>query len=241
MTTDPSAGPDIPPDADLPPLALDIDGTLTTPEHTLDPRVFRVLPEWPAPVVLATGKSFPYPIALCHFAGIPERVIAENGGVVCVDERVRIEGDAERVAAAADAFRERGGELGWGDADTVNRWRETEVAVRVTADEALLREVAAEFDLTFLDTGYAYHLTDPDVSKGNGLREAASVLGREPSSFVAVGDSMNDASTFAVAGESYALANADETARDVADVVLDAGYMDGTLAALASLIERADP
>ncbi|QZX98804.1 HAD-IIB family hydrolase [Halobaculum rubrum] len=240
MTTDPSAGLDIPSEADLPPLALDIDGTLTTPEHTIDPRVFRVLPAWPAPVVLATGKSFPYPIALCHFVGIPERVIAENGGVVCVDEQVRIEGDVERVAAAADAFRERGGELGWGDADTANRWRQTEVAARVTADEALLREVADEFDLTFLDTGYAYHLTDPSVSKGNGLREAASVLGREPSSFVAVGDSMNDASTFAIAGESYALANADGVATDAADVVVDTGYMDGTMTVLADVIDRAE-
>ncbi|MFC6786028.1 HAD hydrolase family protein [Halobaculum halobium] len=240
MTTDAPAGLDISSGATLPPLALDIDGTLTTPEHTIDPRVFRVLPEWPAPVVLATGKSFPYPIALCHFAGIPERVIAENGGVVCVDERVRIEGDAERVAAAVDAFRERGGELGWGDADTVNRWRETEVAARVTADEALLREIAEEFDLTFLDTGYAYHLTDPAVTKGRGLREAASILDRDPGAFVAVGDSMNDASTFAVAGESYALANADEVARDAADVTVDAGFMDGTMTVLAELIERAD-
>lgn len=240
MTTDPPVGIDIPSEADLPPLALDIDGTLTTPEHTIDPRVFRVLPEWPAPVVLATGKSFPYPIALCHFVGIPERVIAENGGVVCVDEQVHIEGDAERVAAAADAFRERGGELGWGDADTVNRWRETEVAARVTADEPLLREVAEEFDLAFLDTQYAYHLTDPDVSKGNGLREAASILDRDPGAFVAVGDSMNDASTFAVAGESYALANADRVATDAADTVVDTEYMDGTMAVLAELIERAE-
>ena len=240
MTTDPSAGLDIPAEADLPPLALDIDGTLTTPEHTIDPRVFRVLPEWPAPVVLATGKSFPYPVALCHFVGIPERVIAENGGVVCVDEQVRIEGDAARVAAAAEAFRERGGELGWGDADTTNRWRETEVAARVTADEALLREVAEEFDLTFLDTQYAYHITDSDVSKGAGLREAASILDLEPSSFVAVGDSMNDASTFAVAGESYALANADRVATEAADVVVDAGYMDGTMSVLAGLIERVE-
>ncbi|GAA0221221.1 HAD-IIB family hydrolase [Halobaculum roseum] len=239
MTSDAPASLEIPGDADLPPLALDIDGTLTTPEHTIDPRVFRVLPEWPAPVVLATGKSFPYPIALCHFAGVPERVIAENGGVVCVDERVHVEGDAERVAAAVDAFRERGGELGWGDADTVNRWRETEVAARVSADEALLREVAEEFDLTFLDTGYAYHLTDPDVSKGRGLREAASILDRDPAAFVAVGDSMNDASTFAVAGESYALANADEVAKDAADSVLDDGFMDGTMAVLAEVVERA--
>jgi phosphoglycolate phosphatase (TIGR01487 family) len=240
MTSDAPASLDVPPEADLPPLALDIDGTLTTPDHTIDPRVFRVLPEWPAPVVLATGKSFPYPIALCHFVGISERVIAENGGIVCVDEQVHVEGDAERVAAAADAFRERGGELGWGAADTTNRWRETEVAARATADEPLLRAVADEFDLTFLDTQYAYHLTDPDVSKGNGLREAASILDRHPDEFVAVGDSMNDASTFGVAGESYALANADEVAKDAADATLDAGYMDGTMTVLADLIARAE-
>ncbi|WP_284013636.1 HAD hydrolase family protein [Halobaculum litoreum] len=232
---------DVPADADLPPLALDIDGTLTTPDHTVDPRVFRALPAWPAPVVLATGKSFPYPVALCHFAGVPERVVAENGGVVCVDETVRVAGDADRVARAVAAFRERGGDLGWGEADTVNRWRETEVAARLTADEALLREVADEFDLTFLDTGYAYHLTDPDVSKGAALREAAAVLDRDPAEFVAVGDSMNDVSTFDVAGESYAVANADEAARAAADEVLADGYMDGTLAVLSRLVDRAEP
>ncbi|WP_435064768.1 HAD-IIB family hydrolase [Halobaculum sp. EA56] len=240
MPSDAPASLEIPPDADLPPLALDIDGTLTTPDGAVDPRVFRVLPEWPAPVVLATGKSFPYPVALCHFLGIPERAIAENGGVVCVDETVRIEGDAERVAAAADAFRERGGDLGWGAADTVNRWRETEVAARLSADEELLRAVADEFDLTLLDTGYAYHLTDPDVSKGRGLREAAGILDVEPGSFVAVGDSMNDASTFEVAGESYALANADDVAKEAADTVVDEGYMDGTTAVLADLAGRAE-
>ncbi|WP_277555639.1 HAD-IIB family hydrolase [Halobaculum limi] len=240
MTSDAAASLAVPTDADLPPLALDIDGTLTTPDHTVDPRVFDVLPDWPAPIVLATGKSFPYPIALCHFIGIPERVVAENGGVVCVDERVRLTGDADRVAAATDAFLEAGGDLCWGEADTVNRWRETEVAASRDADADLLRAVAEEFDLSFIDTGYAYHLTDPAVSKGAALREAAAVLDREASEFVAVGDSMNDASTFEVAREGYAVANADETAREAADVVLDEGYMDGTLTALQRVIEQAD-
>jgi hypothetical protein len=35
-----------------------------------------------------------------------------------------------------------------------------------------------------------------------------------------------------VAGRSFAVANADEVARETADVVLDEGFMDGTLAAL---------
>ena len=56
----------------------------------------------------------------------------------------------------------------------------------------------------------------------------------------AVGDSENDASTFAVAGESYAVANADATARDAADAVLDEGYMDGTAGVLTELRERGE-
>lgn len=222
----------------VPPLALDIDGTLTTPEHTIAPRAFSLLASWEAPVVLATGKAFPYPIALCQFAGIPERVVAENGGVALADGDLAYAGDPERVDAAVDAFRERGGDLGWEGVDTVNRWRETEVAASRTADEGLLREVAAEFDLAFVDTGYAYHLKSADVSKGEALAGVAEILGYGPEEFVAVGDSENDASTFGVVGESYAVANADETAKRAADHVLERGYVDGTLDALRAVRDR---
>ena len=218
-----------------PPLALDIDGTLTTPTDQIDPRLFEVLPEWDAPVVVATGKSFPYPVALCHFLGVPEQVVAENGGVVCADGEVSFQGDRERAEAAIERFRERGGDLGWDAADTTNRWRETELAAHVDADEGLLREVAAEFDLEVVDTGYAYHLKTPGVEKGDGLAAVCDILGLSSDSFVAVGDSENDVSLFATAGESYAVANADERAKAAADTVLDESYFDGTLTVLESL------
>jgi hypothetical protein len=217
---------------DLPPLALDIDGTLTTSEGTIDPRVFETLPAWDAPIVVATGKAFPYPVALTHFVGIDQHVIAENGGVVLSDEQVHYEGDRNRAQAVVEEFKARGGDTGWGAADTTNRWRETELAVRLTADEDLLRAVAAEYEMEVVDTGYAYHVKTPGVEKGDGLELVASVLDRDPAEFVAVGDSVNDASTFRVAGRSFAVANADEVARETADVVLDEGFMDGTLAAL---------
>ena len=217
---------------DLPPLALDIDGTLTDGSGRIDPRAVAELPAWPAPVVFATGKAFPYPVALAGFLGLPERVIAENGGVTLVDGAVSYAGDPDRVQRATAAFRDRGGDLGWDDADTVNRWRETEVAARLTADESLLREVAAEFDLELLDTGYAYHLKAPDASKGHGLERVAAALDRDPAEFVAVGDSENDAATFETAGRSFAVANCDATAREAADTVLSESYFDGTLAAM---------
>jgi phosphoglycolate phosphatase (TIGR01487 family) len=219
----------------VPPLVLDIDGTLTQSSGGIDPRVFEALPAWDAPVVLATGKAFPYPVALCHFLHLPERVIAEHGGVVYADDEVRVTVDSERPRAAASAFVDRGGDLGWGAADTVNRWRETEVAVSPDADEALLRDVAAAFDLEVVDTGYAYHLVTPGVEKGNGVRSVAAALDIDPADFVAVGDSENDVSTFEAVGESFAVANADNRARAAADHVTDGAHMDGTLEVLAAL------
>lgn len=218
-----------------PPLVLDIDGTLTTPTGGLDPRAFEAVPAWDAPVVLATGKAFPYPVALCHFLAVPERVVAENGGVVYADDEVTVTADGDRVREAARAFVDRGGDLGWGAADTVNRWRETEVAVNLDADESLLRAVAEEFDLDVVDTGYAYHLKTPGVEKGKGLRSVAETLGLDPESFVAVGDSENDVSTFAVAGPAYAVNNADDAAKEAADHVTDRGYFDGAIEVLTSV------
>jgi phosphoglycolate phosphatase (TIGR01487 family) len=224
---------------DRPPLAVDVDGTLTRPDGPgLDPRVFDPLRAWPAPVVVATGKSFPYPIALCDFVGIDHRVVAENGGVVCVDDDVWIHDDAAAVTAVTEAFREAGGDLGWGRVDLVNRWRETELAVAREADEQLLRSVAAEYDLRVLDTGYAYHVTPTDVSKGTGLERVAELLDRDPAAFVAVGDSENDVSAFEVAGRSYAVANADDRARAAADVVVKGAHAEGFLAALSAVRER---
>ncbi|WP_435073186.1 HAD-IIB family hydrolase [Halorubrum sp. HHNYT27] len=226
----------------VPPLALDIDGTLTTPSGRIDARVFELLPEWDAPVVFATGKAFPYPVGLAHFLGRPEFVVAENGGIAYAQGETTVLGDPTAPRAVVEAFVARGGEIGWGDGDTVNRWRETEVALSRDADEALLREVAAEAEgrVEVVDTGYAYHVKSPDVSKGRALEHVAEALGLDVDAFVAVGDSENDASTFAVAGESYAVANADTTARDAADVVLNEAYMDGTASVLATLRERDD-
>lgn len=220
------------------PLVVDVDGTITDEHRAVDPRVFSVLRGWSAPVVIATGKAFPYPVALCEFLGVPTNVIAENGGVVCTDGEVVIEGDREGARAVLEAYVEAGYDTGWDDADLANRWRETELIVRRESPLSPLEALAREQGLEVIDTGFAYHVKSPGVDKGRGLEVVAERLGVTPGEFVAIGDSVNDADTFGVAGEAYAVANADEHARDAADVVTDAPYADGFLEAVET-IERA--
>jgi phosphoglycolate phosphatase (TIGR01487 family) len=221
-----------------PPLVLDIDGTMTRPDDSIDPRFFDVLPAWNGPVVLATGKSFPYPVALCHFMTIPYNVIAENGGIVIVGDEVAENGDGEAARRVAEEYVAAGYDLGWGRSDLTNRWRETEVAVARDQPLGPLEELAAEHGLEVVDTGYAYHVKSPGLEKGRGLKSVARLLDRDPTEFVAIGDSENDVSTFGVAGESYAVANADHKAKQAADVVLEESYSEATLSVLDELRAR---
>mgnify|MGYP000597848656 CR=1 FL=1 len=91
-----------------------------------------------------------------------------------------------------------------------------------------------------VDTGYAFHLKSPTVSKGDGLRLVCETLDLDPDAFVAIGDSENDVSTFGVAGRSYAVANADQAATAAADVVLEESFADGTMSVLDTLRAAAD-
>jgi phosphoglycolate phosphatase (TIGR01487 family) len=228
---------DVPsPPADAPPLVVDIDGTLTDESRGVDPRVFPVLRAWPAPVVVATGKAMPFPVALCEFLALPVNVIAENGGVVVAGrDTVRIEGDREAADAVAAAYRAEGFDLGWGGADLPNRWRETELAVSREAPLEPLERIAADHGLEVVDTGFAYHVKSAAIDKGVGLRGICAELDCDPEEFLAVGDSQNDVATFELAGVSIAVANADDAARAAADTVTDAAYGDGFLEAVASL------
>jgi phosphoglycolate phosphatase (TIGR01487 family) len=218
-----------------PPLAIDIDGTMTRGDGAVDPRLFDPLREWDAPIVVATGKSFPYPVALCAFIGIEERVIAENGGVTLVDGDVGIHGSATAARAVADQLVADGYPGGWPAPDMHNRWRETELSVTRDVPLEYLREVAATHDQVVVDTGYAYHVKSEAVDKATGLHRVADLLDLSPDEFVAIGDSANDAELFEIVDTAYAVANADDTALERADVVTEAAYGEGTLEALAAL------
>lgn len=222
------------------PLVLDIDGTLTRADTDrspapVDPRMCARLDDWKAPVIFATGKAFPMPVALCEFIGLDRRIIAETGGVVCVGEELDFLGDGTAARVVAEEMTDRGHPPSPGGLNLINRWRETEVAFKLDAPLELLKEVAERHGLHVVDTGYAYHVKDPSVSKGLALERVASLLDRDLSTFVAIGDSVNDVSLFERVGRAIAVANADHVTQAAADEVTTSGYADGVLEMLESL------
>lgn len=218
------------------PLVLDIDGTLTRPDErrtpaAIDPRIATPLRDWSAPIILATGKALPYPVALSQFIGIPPHVIAETGGIALAETKLHRFVD---IAALAD-FREVLFEEGFIESETFddsNYWREVELAVKRHHDLEELAGMARSYGLEVLDSGYAYHVKDPSVSKGEALAWIAEERGLALSHTLAIGDSINDISTFERVGQSIALGNADSAAKAAADEVIDEEAADGALSIL---------
>jgi len=219
-----------------PPLAVDIDGTMSRPDRSIDPRALDALSAWDAPVVIATGKALPYPVALAQYAGVEEIVIAENGGIAVAEDALQVHGDRAAADAVTEEYRARGHDLGWGEPDLANMWRETEVAVSRESPLEPLVEIAQAHGLEVLDSEFAYHVKATDVSKGAALEALAAHYEVDPATFVAVGDSANDVSLFEVVGRSFAVGNAVDVARDAADEVMDGTYADGFLQALNEVI-----
>ena len=225
-----------------PPLVVDIDGTLTRANVTtspapIDPRIFDSLASWRSPVIVATGKAFPFAVALSEFIGLERLVIAENGGIACVGNNLSQLGKESAAKAVETAMASRGfypsdDELGF-----INRWRETEVAFRRDVPLETLESLARTHDLHVVDTGYAFHVKDPEVTKGRALEWVIEQQKYELDDIVAIGDSVNDVSLFERVGRSYAVSNADDAAKNTADVVTDKGYADGFLEALSDLRE----
>ncbi len=226
--------------ASLPPLTVDIDGTLTDETRAVDPRVFPVLQSWPSTLVVATGKAMPYPVALCEFLGLEPRVIAENGGVVIPgrDSEVIFLADPDAAEAVATEYQSRGHHLGWGQANLVNRWRETELAVSRASPLEPLVEIAREYGLTVVDTGYAYHVHSSEVDKGVGLVRMSTELGHEPQEFAFVGDSPNDLPGFELAGVTATVDNGSDEVKSRAEYVASQSYGAGFLEAVEWLCSR---
>ncbi len=213
-------------------IAVDIDGTLTDRKRALNCRAVEALRRVKIPVILATGNISCFARAAAKLIGVSDVVICENGGVVRFeyDGDDIVLGDKGKCIEAVKVL-EKHFEVELLDFE----YRKSEVCMRRSFDIDEARKLIEGMGVKLVDSGFAYHIMDADVSKGRALKFVAERLGFSPAEFAVIGDSENDIDMFRVAGFGIAVANADERLKEHADLITPSPDGEGVVEALQFL------
>ena len=149
-------------------------------------------------------------------------MVCENGGVVWHPEwgGPIVRADGSRARKAGQMLEEKLGIDSSGI--TTNAWRESEWCLfpdENLEDVAELISKSEFSDLSVVKTGFAIHLMEPHLSKGEGLSIALERMNLEPSEILAVGDAPNDISMFNLVGHSVAVGGCFEELAAVSKVI----------------------
>ena len=221
--------------------AIDIDGTLTFKDRRLDLKAVGAVRKAEAAgvqVILATGNVLPFAEAAAIMLGTSGPIVAEDGGVVLDRKsgREHVLGDRVEADRGIELLRKELGPLKHTRSSSL---RLTGLTLERTIEAGRAMEVFRRggLDLVALDSGFAIHIKDPSVNKGNALRLVASLLDLSLAEVAAMGDAPNDVEMLEVAGLSFAPANACERAKRVSTHVTAGSYGEGVAEAVEKILE----
>lgn len=196
-------------------IVVDIDGTITYSDRSIDCRAVKALRGVKVPVVIATGNVLCFARAASKLVGTGGLIIAENGGVV---ECGTVESDTSYMKMCEEAFDNLNRHFPLELLDMENRI--TEIGLRRNFDVKKAREVLMVFpELDIVDTGFAVHIKSRSINKGTGLKRLAELMGISARDFVAIGDSPNDIEMLKASGFGVAVGNAHPDVKTAANMI----------------------
>jgi len=222
-------------------MAIDIDGTMTYKDRRLDVAAVDAVRRAEAaglPVVLATGNVTCFAEAAAVLLGTSGPIIAEDGGIVFdrVSGREHVLGDRVEAERGLAALRRTFGGLRQTRSSGM-RLTGLTLERTITAEQAMDVFSREGLRLIAVDSGFAIHVKDPEVNKGNALRKVASLLKISTAEIAAVGDALNDIEMLEVAGVSFAVANSDELVKKACTHVTSEPYGRGVAEAVEKVLE----
>ena len=222
-------------------MAIDIDGTMTYKDRRLDVVAVDAVRKAEAaglPVVLATGNITCFAEATAILLGASGPIVAEDGGVVFdrASGKEHVLGDRVEAERGLAALRKAFGNLKQ-TRGSLMRLTGLTIERTVTAEQAMDVFRREGIRLIAVDSGFAIHIKDPEVNKGNALRKVASLLKISTAEIAAVGDALNDIEMLRVAGVSFAVANSDEFVKEACTHVTSEPYGKGVAEAVEKILE----
>lgn len=222
-------------------IAVDVDGTITYQDRKLDVAAVGAIRKAEAsglPVILATGNALCFAEAVSVLLGTSGPIIAEDGGVVFdkAHKREYLLGDRVEVNRGLKALKRRFNNL---KQTRSSRMRFTGGTLERTIISEQVMEVFREegLNLVAVDSGFAIHIRNPEINKGNGLRKVADLLKISTAEIAAIGDAPNDVELLKIAGLSFAPANSHEMVRKVSNRLMKGPYGEGVKEAIDEILK----
>ena len=228
-------------------LALDIDGTITDkheriPFESID--YIRRIGNKGIKIVLVSGNAICVLIGLKIYFKIGDILIGENGGVVTINDVIKIYGrDALLIKAKEEVAKNFKKYIveSW-----QNKYRHSDFAFKIIK-KGMSREeitnmikefVRKKYDDTFevVDSGVAIHMHKYGINKGFAIKEVIKELNLTNEKIVAIGDGDTDIPLFKVASVGIAVGNASKSLKKVATYITKNSFYKGFLEASKMII-----
>lgn len=217
-------------------VVIDIDGTITYSDRSIDCKAVAALRSLQVPVVIATGNVLCVARAVAKLLGTSGIVIAENGGVV---ECGKVESDTSHLKECLDALEILKEHFYIEQLDPEARITEIGLRRNFDAREAM-KLLGKDAPVDIVDTGFAIHIKSKKINKGTGLKRIAKMMDLDARDFVAIGDSPNDIEMIKAAGLGVAVGNAHPELKKVAGMVTRGEHGTGVEEALGELKRRGE-
>lgn len=222
-------------------IALDIDGTITNQDRELDiegVKAIRKAEKNHISVCLATGNVLSFARTSSILLGTSGPLIAEDGGVVYdkKDGKKYVLGNVEEVDEAIEILNNEFENIEHTDS-SLTRLTGRTLERTINAQEVNRILQVNGSDVVAVDSGFAIHLKDPPVNKGEALKKVASLLECPISETAAGGDAENDVEMLRAAGWSFAPVNASPGAKEASKYVSEEPHGRGVNKAIERIIE----
>lgn len=229
-------------------VALDIDGTITEEDQTIDINTILALQKLkhnnPSTVVsLVSGNTLPVMVGIRNTIGVGDILFAENGGIMmsylertpsnldCLEKNNLLTLSRGNIVKRANILRFFNRILPEKELEKIkkshdvhefftNKWRETSLSIEIDRD--IVPDIIANAGEALLqNSGYAIHIMNPGQNKGFALTTMMAFLNITAKEILACGDGGNDLDMFKVAEYSGTPNNASEEAKKHATYVSD--------------------
>lgn len=212
-------------------IVTDIDGTLTGYDRRIQVaaiEALRKVRDAGYSVILATGNVLPIAYSFQRLIGLDGPIVAENGGILCFNEKVEYLNNLQDAQRAFDFLRKQTKVKRL----FTDRWRLTEIALEPTVDVDLVKRLLKDFDVNVEDSVFAIHIEGRSYNKFTALKRACSLVDMDVTQLAAFGDGVNDIEMLRGCGLGIAVGNASEEVRKAAAYTTKGEFGDGLVEGL---------